>query len=151
MPDDKRPTSLTEAGLEVRDQLLGSGSVEAGRAASELLAPDLGPLVDEALWGGVWARPGLDLQTKSLCTVTALLTLQRYPYAKLHMQGARNIGVPVEALTGAIVQLTFYVGLPVVQTGLRLAAEVYGIGDGQSDPPTSDTASDDSQAGSRTT
>lgn len=109
----------------MKEQLFGT--LTPPRGPSDMLAPDLGDLSDDALWGGVWARPGLDLQTKSLCTITALLAVERYPYAKSHMVGARNLGISLEQLTAAIVQLTFYVGLPVVHSGLALAAEVYGV------------------------
>jgi 4-carboxymuconolactone decarboxylase len=117
--------SRLEAGRQIRSEIFGNTSSRP--KASEVLAPDLADLVDEAWWGGIWARPGLDLRTKELCTVSALLALERYPYAKTHMQGARNLGVPIEELTSAILQLMFIAGLPVVHNGLALAAEVYEI------------------------
>ena len=126
MAKEEDRAAKREAGRKIREQLFGAASLERGRGASELLAPDLGDLSDEALWGTIWARPGLDLRTKSLCTITALVALERYAYAKSHIEGARNIGIPVEAVTAAILQLTFYAGLPVVHSGLALVVEVYG-------------------------
>ena len=127
MPTESEHSARREAGRKIREQLFGTASLEKGRGASDFLAPDVGDLFDEALWGVIWARPGLDITTKSLCTIVALLSLERYSYAKSHIEGARNLGVPIETLAAAIVQLTFYVGLPVVHSGLALVAEVYGL------------------------
>lgn len=121
MPDNERQRDL-EHGLRVREQVLG---VVTRPSTSNQTAPDLGPLSDEVLWGRIWGRPGLELKIRSLCTVVALVSLERFQYARAHIGGAKRLGITKTEMSEAMMQLTFYVGLPVVHEALRLVAEVY--------------------------
>ncbi len=112
-------------GREIQRRIAGATTAQAARSGANALAPELGALSDEVNWGRIWAREGLDLRTRSLCVITCLLTLGRYSHAFGHMQGARRIGVTQEELTEAVVQLTFYAGLPVVNEGLALAKRAF--------------------------
>lgn len=113
-----------ERGRAIRQELLGDTSSQ--RSRSESIVPGIGELADGMLWGSIWARPGLDLRTRSLCTVMALIALERFDYARVHLRGARNVGWSSDELGEAILQLTFYVGLPVVHTALGLVADIFG-------------------------
>jgi 4-carboxymuconolactone decarboxylase len=123
MTDPSRRDAL-EAGLEVRARLLGADNVARSRT-SDAAAPDLGLLSDEVLWGRIWARPGLDLKLRSLTVVVALVALERYDYAEVHIRGARNVGFSREEMVEIMMQLTFYVGLPVVHEGIKLVTKVF--------------------------
>ncbi|MGH8851530.1 MAG: carboxymuconolactone decarboxylase family protein [Casimicrobiaceae bacterium] len=111
-------------GRATRERLLGIESKKDRRAADELV-PELAALSDDANWGQIWSRPGLDLRTRSLCTICALLALERYKYAYGHIRGARRIGITREELAEAVTQLTFYAGLSVVHEGLALVARAF--------------------------
>ena len=60
-------------------------AMHAGMAAGDLshftlpgtdqLAPDLKRIIDEALFGSIWSRPGLDLKKRCICTISALMVL----------------------------------------------------------------------------
>lgn len=117
-----------EAGIEVRTRLLGSDNVSRPRT-SDAVAPDLGRLSDEVLWGRIWARPGLDLKLRSLTVVAALVAVERYDYAEAHIRGARSVGFTRDEMVEVMMQLTFYVGLPVAHEGIKLVTKVYGEGD----------------------
>ena len=112
-------------GREVQRLIAGAATAQAARSGARALAPELGALSDEVNWGRIWAREGLDLRTRSLCVVACLLTLGRYSHAFGHMQGARRLGVTREELTEAVLQLTFYAGLPVVNEGLSLVLRAF--------------------------
>jgi 4-carboxymuconolactone decarboxylase len=127
MTDPSRQRAI-EAGVEVRRRLLGEDNVASPRT-SDAVAPDLGPLSDEVLWGRIWARPGLELRLRSLAVVAALVALERYDYAEVHIRGARNLGFTRDEMIEVMMQLTFYVGLPVVHEGITLVAKVYGDND----------------------
>jgi len=113
-----------EIGRATRERLLGAES-KGGRVAADELIPELAGISDDANWGRIWSRPGLDLRTRSLCTISALLAMERYKYAYGHMRGARRIGITREELAEAVTQLTFYAGLSVVHEGLALVAKAY--------------------------
>jgi 4-carboxymuconolactone decarboxylase len=112
-------------GREIQRLVGGATAAQTTRAGADALTPDLGPLSDEVNWGRIWGRDGLDLRTRSLCVVTCLLTLGRTTQAFGHMQGARRLGVSREELAEAVLQLTFYAGLPVVNEGLALVRRAY--------------------------
>lgn len=124
MADQERPNYL-ERGRAVQLAITGRTAVERTRAGSDSLIPELGELSDEANWGRIWSRDGLDLRTRSLCVITCLLVLGRPNQTFGHMQGARRLGVTREELAEVVLQLTFYAGLPVVHEGLALVKRAY--------------------------
>ena len=124
-PAQPHPHPYVEIGRKTREKLLGSAAPKNDRQAADALIPELADLSDDANWGQIWSRPGLDLRTRSLCTICALLALERYKYAYVHMRGARRIGISREELAEAVTQLTFYAGLSVVHEGLALVVRAY--------------------------
>ncbi|MGE4427890.1 MAG: carboxymuconolactone decarboxylase family protein [Solirubrobacteraceae bacterium] len=113
-------------GRAVQARVAGDrAAIGAVRHGSDEVVPELGPLSDEANWGRIWAREGLDLRTRSLCVVACLLSVGRAEHALAHMQGARRLGVTRDELAEVVVQLTFYVGLPVVHEGLALVRRAF--------------------------
>jgi len=129
MEDDKpappHPHPYAGLGRQTRERLLGAAGPKQDRQAADALIPELADLSDDANWGQIWSRPGLDLRTRSLCTICALLSLERYKYAYGHMRGARRIGISREELSEAVMQLVFYAGLSVVHEGLALVVRAY--------------------------
>ena len=119
------PHPYAEVGRKTREKLLGTASTKRDRQAADALIPELAGLSDDANWGQIWSRPGLDLRTRSLCVICSLLSLERYKYAYGHMRGARRIGITREELSEAVTQLTFYAGLSVVHEGLALVVRAY--------------------------
>ncbi len=116
--------SYADIGRKTRELLLGVES-KSGRNAASSLIPELADISDDANWGRIWSRPGLELRTRSLCVICTLLALERYNYAYGHIRGARRIGITKRQLTEAITQLTFYAGLSVVHEGLALVDRAF--------------------------
>src|ERR1700744_836718 len=52
----------------------------------------------EALWGSVWTRPQLDLETRVLVTLSVLVASQRLAQLRTYLHSARNIGIGVEPI-----------------------------------------------------
>ncbi len=77
------------------------------------------------LFGDVWSRPGLAIEERSLVTVTALTVLGRENELRLHLRGARNLGIPREKIEELLLHLAHYGGWPVAVSALRLLPEVY--------------------------
>ncbi|GIS96128.1 MAG: hypothetical protein CM1200mP22_33650 [Dehalococcoidia bacterium] len=55
-----------------------------------------------------WTRPGLDLQSRSICTLAALTVLGREGPLHSHINGALNIGLNQEEIIEVFIQTTFY-------------------------------------------
>jgi len=78
----------------------------------------------EALWGSVWARPGLTLRLRVLLTVSTLATLQRTPQLRTYLNSALNAGLDPVEVREALIQCSVFAGFPVTVNALELFREV---------------------------
>ncbi|MEE8313061.1 MAG: carboxymuconolactone decarboxylase family protein [Myxococcota bacterium] len=116
---------LLDKGLEIQKQLWGDMSGGGGMPAQKL-APEFFQLVTQFCFGGFWSRPGLDLRSRSLVTVSQLAALGKTNELKGHLMGARNLGISREELIEVLMQTSQYAGIPAAVTALNAAAEVLG-------------------------
>ena len=89
------------------------------------LAPDLKRIVDEALWGSVWTRPGLDMEHRCMCTVAALTALGQMPLLRRNIERALNLGVTPDQIVEVVIQMTFLVGIPSVESAMKLTKDIF--------------------------
>ena len=82
-------------------------------------------LTTEYYWGSVWTRPGLDLQSRSICTLAALTVLGREGPLHSHIKGALNIGLNQEEIIEEFIQTAFYGGLPFTRAAMDIANEIF--------------------------
>ena len=88
------------------------------------LPEDLATITVEHLFGDIWNRPGLELEERSLVTVSALIALGRESEQRIHLRGALKLGIPLAKLEAVIVHLAHYGGWPVAVGASRVLAEV---------------------------
>lgn len=102
----------------------------AGRDALGKFAPDFAHFNDDVLFGENWNNTDLDLKTRSLITVVALVA-QGITDSSLayHIANARKHGVSQKEMASAITHAAFYAGWPKAWAAFNLAKEVYA-GDG---------------------
>lgn len=90
------------------------------------IAPDMARFVVEFAYGDVYSRPGLDLKTRELATVSALTALGNCPLQlKSHINGALNAGWTRREVVEVIIQMAVYAGFPAALNGLYAAKEVF--------------------------
>ena len=89
------------------------------------LAPDLKRIVDEALFGSIWPRGGLDLKQRCICTVSALTARGHLNLLKRHIERALNVGLTPAQVIEIFIQMTFYVGVPAVETAMGITKEIF--------------------------
>ena len=118
------PTERDEQGQTIR-MLMAAGEAHAVSSATDALAPDLTWITEEALYGSIWTRPGLTLPQRSLCTISALTALGQLPQLRQHIGLGLNLGLTPEEIVEIFMQLSFHVGMPVVQTSLEIVKEVF--------------------------
>lgn len=108
------------AGVEVMKKLFGrppkQGSLPDGMYRTTV----------ENLFGDVWTRPGLALEERSMITVAALTVLGRESELKIHLHGAKHLGIPREKVEETMLHLAHYGGWPVAVSALRVVERVYG-------------------------
>jgi alkylhydroperoxidase/carboxymuconolactone decarboxylase family protein YurZ len=90
-------------------------------------ADDLGRKLTEFCFGDTWGREGshLDLKTRRLLTIAALVAMGRERQLRGHVGGALTQGITPEEITEAIVHLVAYCGFPAGLTAIEIANEVF--------------------------
>ena len=97
-----------------------------GRDALGEFAPEFAHYNDDVLFGENWNNGDLDLKTRSLITVVALMAQGITDSSlKYHIQNAKNQGVTQKEMAAAITHVTFYAGWPKAWAVFNLAKEVY--------------------------
>jgi 4-carboxymuconolactone decarboxylase len=79
----------------------------------------------EAVFGTLWTRPGLDLKTRALICVISDAAQGRVPELKLHIRFAVNQGWTQDELSEALLHLAGYIGAPLVREALLTAIEAF--------------------------
>lgn len=121
-------TSLNDryqAGREMRGQMARGDSTHYALPGVDQLAPDLKRIIDEALFGTIWQRPGLDLKQRCLATIAALVSQREMNLLRRHIVRALNVGLSPQQVVEIFVQSTFYIGVPAVESALRLAKDIF--------------------------
>ncbi|GAB3645958.1 carboxymuconolactone decarboxylase family protein [Ramlibacter alkalitolerans] len=114
----------TQAGLATRRKVLGDEYVDGALSRVTPFTDPMQELVTKHAWGNTWQRPGLDLKTRSIVTVSMLVALNRPHELKAHVRGALNNGVTREELQEIFLHASVYCGFPAAIDALRTAAEV---------------------------
>jgi 4-carboxymuconolactone decarboxylase len=91
---------------------------------------DLHPALDAWMvidgYGKVLSRPGLDLERRELCVVTACAAMGQDRQLHSHLHGALNVGVDPEVLTAAIEAVAELIGAERARSAHLLLARVLG-------------------------
>ncbi|WP_339651612.1 carboxymuconolactone decarboxylase family protein [Halopseudomonas pelagia] len=113
---------MTQDRFEVGKARLAEIDGDAGeRVIASLadIAPDLGRYIIEFGFGDIYSRPGLDLKSRELATVAALVALgNARPQLEVHLRAAMNVGVTREELVEVIIQMSLYAGFPASINGI---------------------------------
>ena len=98
----------------------------AGRDRLGDFAPAFAHYNDDILFGENWNDEALDVKTRSLITVVALMAQGITDSSLLHhIQNAKKNGVTKEEIAGAITHVAFYAGWPKAWATFNVAKEVY--------------------------
>lgn len=89
------------------------------------LDAELENYIVEFAFGDIYAREGLTDQTKTLLTISSLVSQGLEPQLRLHVNIGLTIGLTSKEIVGAIIHLLPYVGFPRVLNALKVAKEVF--------------------------
>jgi 4-carboxymuconolactone decarboxylase len=84
---------------------------------------DLLALADEVVFGKVYARPGLPLETRALCTISALTVLGHPGQLLVHVSAALRLGIDQAAIAEVMTQMAMYGGFPAALNAARILDE----------------------------
>ena len=82
-------------------------------------------LINATLFGHIYQRPKLDGKIRSLCTIAALIVLDKPNQLPGHITGALNYGWSKEEIVELITQMLFYGGYPTAVNSLAAAAKTF--------------------------
>ena len=113
-----------EKGLAIQNPLYGD---EIKLAMSDLpqdMGADVARFLTEVCFGDFYTREGLDVQTRELLFIAALVTTGNTTTLKSHIKGNLKAGNSKETITAAIIQCLPYVGFPNTLASLKVLKEV---------------------------
>lgn len=119
--------SRREAGKAIRRKLMGEAYAAKvdGSVYNDPIMQGFAEYTQEAVFGTLWARPGLDLKTRALICVVSDAAQGRDPELKIHLRFARNQGWTEEELSEALLHLAGYIGAPLVREALLTARDTF--------------------------
>jgi alkylhydroperoxidase/carboxymuconolactone decarboxylase family protein YurZ len=97
-------------GDSIRRKVLGDEFVDRSNQNSSEFLMTWRRFATEASWGRIWGRPGLDLKTRSLCTIAALVAVGDARELRTHLRGALRLGITPDELTEVFIQVGGYTG-----------------------------------------
>ncbi len=109
--------------MSVRRALWGEKQ-EAIEASLEALDPDLFTYIRDFAYEEVLARPGLDLKTRELLAITALIALGSPKELATHIEGAFRVGATEREVRETILQAALFLGFPRALGAMRLLDKV---------------------------
>ena len=103
----------------------------AGRDTLGEFAPEFAHFNDDILFGENWNNHDIDVKTRSILTVVALMSTGITDSSlKYHLQNAKNHGVTQREISAIITHVAFYVGWPKGWAVFHLAKEVWQMNEG---------------------
>ncbi len=112
-------------------QKMGKIIQTAGRNTLGEFAPEFAHFNDDVLFGENWNNQDIDVKTRSIITVVALMASGITDSSlKYHLQNAKNHGVTQKEIAAVITHVAFYAGWPKAWAVFNLAKEVWETGEG---------------------
>lgn len=111
----------------------------AGRECLGEFAPQFAHFNDDVLFGENWNNQDMDIKTRSIITVVALMSSGSIDSSmKFHLQNAKAVGVTQKEIAAIITHVAFYTGWPKGWGVFHMAKEVWSENEG--DMPYEDEA-----------
>jgi len=113
-----------QKGYRQFSKMVGKANMEKLVSRFKLVCPDFEREVVSVVGGRIWTRGGIDLKTRSLCSICVLAALGRENALNLNLQMALRNGAKVGEICEALFQVAVYAGFPAAWDALDKLAEV---------------------------
>lgn len=114
-----------EKGLAIQNPLYGDEIKVSMEGLPDNMGADVSRFLTEVCFGDFYTREGLDLKTRELLMLSALVTTGNTETLKSHIKGNLKAGNSKETITAAIIQCLPYVGFPNTLASLRAMKTVF--------------------------
>ena len=105
-------------------KMVGEENIESLVSRFRSVCPDFEKEVISVVGGRIWTREGLDLKTRSLCSICVLAASGRQNALKLNFKMALRNGAEVKEIFEAIFQVAAYAGFAAAWDALETLGEV---------------------------
>lgn len=113
-----------QKGFEIQNPLYGDEIKQSMEGLPDDMGADVARFLTEVCFGDFYTREGLDVKTRELLFISALVTTGNTTTLKSHIKGNLKAGNSKETVTAAIIQCLPYVGFPNTLAALRTLKEV---------------------------
>jgi 4-carboxymuconolactone decarboxylase len=110
-------------GRRIRREVLGNDHVDRAEATTTPFSAPFQDFITRTAWGDVWARPGLDLRTRSAITLAMLTALRAEGEIALHVKAAIRNGLSREEIGEVLLQAAVYAGVPAANAAFAIAEQ----------------------------
>jgi 4-carboxymuconolactone decarboxylase len=112
-----------DEGMKTRREVLGDAHVDRATADAGFAQP-WQEFITRYAWGGAWSRPGLDRRTRSVITLTALVSLRAENEIGMHVRAALRNGLTPEEIAEVFIHTAVYAGVPASNSAFAIARKV---------------------------
>lgn len=113
-----------ETGMSIRREVLGDEHVDRAIAGTVSFTAPFQEFITRCAWGDVWAREGLDRQTRSAVTLAVLTALGREGELEMHVRGALRNGLSPDEIAEVLLHTAVYAGVPAANAAFGVARSV---------------------------
>lgn len=120
-------SELYKKGEAIRKKLRGEAGFARNQAeyARDPVMKKFIDVATETVFGALWARPGLDIKTRTLICVVSDAATGRHPELDIHLRFALKEGWTEDELVEVLLHLSGYVGVPVIRESMIVASKVF--------------------------
>jgi 4-carboxymuconolactone decarboxylase len=111
-------------GMKVRREVLGDEHVDRAAARATSFDEPWQEFITRYAWGGPWSRPGLDRRTRSVITLTALVSLRAENEIGMHVRAALRNGLTPDEIAEVFIHAAVYAGVPAANSAFAIARQV---------------------------
>ncbi|WP_026886002.1 carboxymuconolactone decarboxylase family protein [Clostridium beijerinckii] len=113
-----------ENGINMLKQMTDENGEQMINSVGEIFPDFLDKMISFG-FGQIYARPNLDLKTREVVTITALITQGAFEQLDFHIKGALKAGLKQEEILEIILQCAAYVGFPKACSALGIAGKIF--------------------------
>ena len=113
------------------ERMVGAEKIDDLIARLRATCPEFEQEVISIVGGRIWTRGGIDLKTRSLCSIAILAALGRRNALTLNLQMALRNGATVEEICEALFQVAAYAGFAAAWDALSQLREVLDVAAGE--------------------
>jgi 4-carboxymuconolactone decarboxylase len=113
-----------DTGMRTRREVLGDEHVDRATASAGDFGAPFQEFITRYAWGGPWSRAGLDRRTRSVITLTALVSLRAENEIGMHVRAALRNGLTPEEISEIFLHTAIYAGVPAANSAFAIARRV---------------------------